>query len=127
MTSTQTTTILVVEDDAYIRTAVTMLLRNTGYQVVSVASGEDALSIASRADLILMDIELGYGIDGVEAAGLILEVRDVPIVFRSNTVDPDTIRRARAIAGEFLLTKTDDDLKLLSCVQSALSVRADSI
>jgi two-component system, sensor histidine kinase PdtaS len=63
--------ILLVEDDAIIALTEKMSLETYGYSVVTVSSGEKALkTMKERADidLILMDIDLGTGIDGTEAA-----------------------------------------------------------
>ena len=58
--------VLVVEDDEDIRELVSYHLLKEGYQVASVASGEEALSIAQGQppDLILLDVMLP-GVDGM--------------------------------------------------------------
>ena len=58
--------ILVVEDEEDIRELVSYTLLKEGYQVASVASGEEALSIAEAKppDLIVLDLMLP-GLDGV--------------------------------------------------------------
>jgi two-component system alkaline phosphatase synthesis response regulator PhoP len=58
--------ILVVEDEEDIRELVSYTLLKEGYQVASVASGEEALSIAAAKppDLIVLDLMLP-GLDGV--------------------------------------------------------------
>ena len=77
-------TILLVEDEALIALCESELLKRHGYNVVTVAAGEEAVAAIFNGipvDLILMDIDLGGGIDGTEAALLILEKYDIPIVF----------------------------------------------
>jgi two-component system, OmpR family, alkaline phosphatase synthesis response regulator PhoP len=58
--------ILVVEDEEDIRELVSYTLLKDGYQVASVASGEEALSVADSAppDLIVLDLMLP-GLDGL--------------------------------------------------------------
>jgi len=58
--------VLVVEDEEDIRELVSYTLLKEGYQVASVASGEEALSIAEAQppDLILLDLMLP-GVDGL--------------------------------------------------------------
>ena len=54
-----TETLLVVEDEEFIREAICEFLRSLGYKVLGASSGEQALVIASkqkRIDLLLTDI-----------------------------------------------------------------------
>ena len=62
-----TTTILVVEDDERIRTAVQLALQKEGWEVLDAATGEEALQIfqSEKCDILLIDIMLP-GIDGFE-------------------------------------------------------------
>ena len=62
-----TTTILVVEDDERIRTAVRLALQKEGWKVLDAATGEEALQIfqSEKCDILLIDIMLP-GIDGFE-------------------------------------------------------------
>ena len=58
--------VLIVEDEEDIRELVSYHLLKEGYQVASVASGEEALSVAEKQtpDLILLDVMLP-GMDGL--------------------------------------------------------------
>ena len=64
-------TILLVEDEAIIAMLQKKYLENAGFNVVHVFTGENAVELASnkkrQINLVLMDINLGSGIDGVEA------------------------------------------------------------
>lgn len=63
--------ILLVEDEAIIALNEKMVLEKHGHDVVIVYSGEDAVErVGEDPDLtlVLMDIDLGAGIDGTEAA-----------------------------------------------------------
>jgi len=86
--------ILLVEDEAITALAEKNKLQKYGYDVISVLSGEEAVEIAlsdTHIDLILMDINLGSGIDGTEAAELILKKIDMPVVFLSSHTDPEIV------------------------------------
>ena len=64
-------TILLVEDEAVIAMAETRVLQKHGFQVLTASSGESAIEVVKNTgniDLILMDINLGNGMDGTEAA-----------------------------------------------------------
>jgi CheY-like chemotaxis protein len=76
--------ILVVDDAVDNLAMISLALQQQGYQVVTAANGEDAVSVAKQTlpNLILMDINLP-GLDGLGATRRILEaegLRDVPIV-----------------------------------------------
>lgn len=64
-------TILVVEDDSEVRNVVIRQLEGLGYNVVSVADAESALSALEEKpeiDLLFTDVMLGAGMNGVELA-----------------------------------------------------------
>ena len=65
-------TILLVEDERLIALDETLQLKRGGYDVVNAYTGEEAVRrVESDTDsigLVLMDIDLGIGIDGTEAA-----------------------------------------------------------
>lgn len=64
-TSTGQRTILIIEDEAYIRDSLEEYFRDEGFKVVAVERGEDALNSLTwrRFDLCIVDIRLS-GIDG---------------------------------------------------------------
>ena len=67
--------------DAILAMTEKMQLEKYGYSVRTVTTGEkavEAVEISSDIDLILMDINLGSGIDGTQAAELILQDHDIP-------------------------------------------------
>lgn len=87
--------LLHVEDSAQIRLLVSIFLKNE-FEVVSVDTGEQAISEAksNNYDLILMDINLGSGIDGFEATRKIREINkynETPIIALT-TNDYDKVR-----------------------------------
>jgi PAS domain S-box-containing protein len=93
-------TILLVEDEAVIAMSGTMALRKLGYDVVVAHTGEAAVELFQRdpsIDLILMDIELGPGIDGTDAARIILQETDIPVVFMSSHTEPEIVAKTEKI------------------------------
>ncbi len=94
-------TILLVEDEVLIAMAEEKQLVTAGYNVITALSGEDAINIAVRGsrkiDLILMDIDLGRGIDGTKAAMEILRHKDIPVLFQSSHTEKDIIEKTEMI------------------------------
>src|SRR5574339_654340 len=89
-------TVLVVDDEAGVRSALSGVLRDEGYAVDSVDSGEACLDRVSRApyDVIVLDIWLP-GIDGLATLARLRERRvDAPIVMISGHGNIESAVRA---------------------------------
>ncbi|MFO0880249.1 MAG: response regulator [Gemmataceae bacterium] len=100
--------ILVVEDEAVIRMGIENDLHTLGYEVAgSTGTGEQAVPLASRCqpDLVLMDIALGAGMDGIAAARAIQAQQSVPVVFLTAHSDQVTLDRAKLTSPFGYITK----------------------
>ena len=99
MNKDQKKTILLVEDQALIAMSETQELKREGYNVVHVLSGEKAVEIVKDGnyDLILMDIDLGKGMDGTQAAQEILKEHNIPVVFLSSYIDKNIVDKTEKI------------------------------
>lgn len=99
--------LLLVEDEALIAINQKMELERYGYSVEHVFTGEEAVETALRkpVDLILMDIDLGKGIDGTQAAEEILKIKDVPLVFLSSHTEPETAEKTEKITSYGYIVK----------------------
>ncbi len=107
--------ILVVEDEENILKDISQTIGGFGYGVFTANTGEKAVEIGvnnESINLIIMDINLGNGIDGTEAARIILSKRNVPIVFFTSTIDQELVEKVSGItrygyvlknSGEFIL------------------------
>ncbi len=94
-------TLLLVEDEALIALAEARDLERVGYSVLRAGTGERAVEIAASDaafDLVLMDIDLGPGMDGTRAAREILMLRDVPVLFLSSHTEPEVVARTEAVS-----------------------------
>src|SRR3954468_15076204 len=90
--------ILIVEDDRVVARDIQQQLSRVGYTVVGTTPrGEDAVSLAleTRADLVLMDIRLEGGIDGIDAAQQIRERLQIPVIYLTAYADEQTLQRAK--------------------------------
>jgi len=91
--------ILVVDDMGDSRVLVGKVLGLHGYEVIGAGSGEDAINMAQieLPDLILMDIRLPGGIDGLEATRRIKalpQLAYVPILAMTASVRAEDMQRA---------------------------------
>lgn len=100
--------LLIVEDNGLLALDMRLSLEGRGFIVSGTAgSGEEAVEMAAseRPDLILMDVNLGRGIDGVEAARRIRQSLDVPVIFVTAYSDAQTVARIEAARPNGLLFK----------------------
>jgi two-component system cell cycle sensor histidine kinase/response regulator CckA len=89
---------LLVEDEALIAEELRTRLHRLGVQVVDIVdTGESAVAFAraSLPQLILMDIRLKGGMDGIEAASRIRDCVPAPIIFLTAHSDQATLERAK--------------------------------
>ncbi|RKX80687.1 MAG: histidine kinase, partial [Spirochaetes bacterium] len=101
--------ILLVEDEVLIALGKQQELEKYGYIVQHTNTGEKAVVIIKEnkeIDLILMDIDLGKGIDGTEAAAIILKNHNIPIVFMSSHTDPEIVEKTEKITSYGYVVKS---------------------
>lgn len=85
-------TVLLVEDDAAIRTSLTHALEERGYAVASAPTGMRALEmvLATAPDVVLLDLGLP-DVDGLTVLGMLRAVNDVPVIVITARDDDSTI------------------------------------
>src|SRR4051794_7679054 len=114
--------ILVVEDQRLIAADIENTLTKLGYLVVgNVASGEDAVSTADqvRPELVLMDVRLRGEMDGIQAAEIIRDRLNVPIVYLTAYADEETIVRAKKTTPFGYLIKPFNERELRATIEIA--------
>lgn len=92
--------VLIVEDERLTAKCLKLDLEDLGADALEpVAKGEDAIDIANEMnpDLILMDIRLSGGLDGIEAAEEIMQKKRIPIVFMTGYATEHIKERAQKI------------------------------
>jgi PAS domain S-box-containing protein len=117
--------ILLVEDEAIIAMATLKDLRSSGYEAFAVHDGEAAVKTAladPEIDLILMDIDLGSGIDGTEAARRILAGRHLPIVFLTSHGEREMVERVRNITRYGYVMKNSGHFVLQTSLEMAFEL-----
>ena len=113
--------ILVVDDEAQIRKALSVNLGARGYDVDTAASGEDGLARAAarHPDLVLLDLGLP-GIDGIEVVRGLRGWTAVPIIVLSvRDAEGDKVRALDAGADDYI-TKPFGMDELLARLRAAL-------
>jgi CheY-like chemotaxis protein len=119
-------TILLVEDEVILALMETRQLENEGYSVILTGTGEKAVEIANadhdRIDLILMDIDLGPGMNGVEAAKKILEFNDIPVLFLSSHIEKEIVEQTEKVSNYGYVVKNSSFTVLDASIKMAFKL-----
>ncbi len=121
-------TILVAEDDPFVRSSVILRVEALGYKVVAAVNGNDALSklrADPSIDVLFTDIVMPGGMSGWELAELARQVRPgLPIVYSSGYALDTLVKQGRAPAQSIILTKPYRKAELAQRLREALSAVA---
>jgi DNA-binding response OmpR family regulator len=122
MTSHQ---ILVVEDEQIVALDLEVFLKARGYSVTLAMTSQEALASAERLkpDLVLMDIQMGGPIDGIQAAERIRQNLDTPLIFVTAYTDHHIIERAAQVDPSGYIVKPFNERELAASIHLALSRR----
>ncbi|MFO1476950.1 MAG: ATP-binding protein [Verrucomicrobiota bacterium] len=116
--------ILVVEDEGVVALDFQHRLQRLGYAVAGLAQdGDEAVRLAgeSNPDLVLMDIQLGDGMGGIDAARAICRGREVPIVYVTANADDDTVKEAVRSSPSGYILKPFEDRELDTAIRIGLA------
>ncbi|MFW5695287.1 MAG: response regulator [Alkalispirochaeta sp.] len=119
--------ILLVEDEAIIALAEQRMLERNGYHVRTAHTGEAAIRTVEEKplpDLILMDIDLGRGMKGTEAAERILQKHAVPLVFLSSHTEPEIVDLTEGITSYGYVVKNSGETVLLASIRMAFRLHS---
>ncbi len=115
--------VLIVEDEFIVARDMEIQLEFIGYNILAKKeTGEEAVEYVKKnsPDIILMDINLGDGINGIEASARILETMVVPIIFVTAYSDPGTFQTARKVRPHAYIVKPFHFHNLVSTIEMAL-------
>jgi pilus assembly protein CpaE len=116
--------ILVVDDDQGIRRLLELMLRRSGYQVITATTGETAIEMVrtEKPDLVLMDVMLP-GMSGFQATQNIRRLPEgsqIPIVFLSSHTDMEAKMKGLRGGGNDYITKPVKTGELLARIEAHL-------
>jgi len=115
----------VIEDDESVRDVLSRFLRETGFEVTTADSGVTGIDMlrAEKFDLILTDLKLPGGIDGM---GVLREVTankiNVPVIVLTGHATVETAVEAMKIGAYDYITKPFNFDELMIILKKALSV-----
>jgi DNA-binding response OmpR family regulator len=116
----QTRRVLVVDDDASVRESLTKVLKSAGYDVVTVADGQQALETfdPERTDLMLLDIDLPLKNGWETFERITTESPTLPIIIV--TGQADQVHMAKEAGVGVLMEKPLDAPQLLQTIEELL-------
>lgn len=121
--STDAPRVLLVEDEAIIALDLEQTLLDLGFRPTGITgTAEEALEAAARSmpDVVLMDIRIRGGRDGIEAAALLRESYAIPVVFLTAHSDTTTLARALQTSPYGYLVKPVDPRALRTTLEVAV-------
>ncbi len=119
----ETPRIMIVEDNTTVAKDLQGCLQELGYTVTSVqVSGEEAIEKVEpeSVNLVLMDIHLRDEMSGIEAAQLIHDRFDVPVVFLSAYDDRGLLEGAKRVGGFAYLIKPFNVPEIIEAIKKEL-------
>ncbi|WP_124039471.1 ANTAR domain-containing response regulator [Neoactinobaculum massilliense] len=114
---------LVVEDETLIRLDIVETLEDAGYEVVGEGSdGEQAVKLAAELepDVVIMDVKMP-GMDGITAAGQILDNQRTAIVMLTAYSQKELVDSARDAGAMAYVVKPFTAADLLPAIEIAVS------
>ncbi len=115
-------TILVADDESIIRLGLKNILEEAGHTVYTAENGTQAIKQAEncRPDLVILDIKMPE-MDGLEAARLLLDKTQVPVIFLTAYGEQELIERAARMPIMGYLVKPIKESELLAMIEVAAS------
>jgi DNA-binding LytR/AlgR family response regulator len=116
--------IMVVEDEPIIAQEISMVVEDLGYQVCAlVMHGSEVAKTYSKCnpDLLLMDINLGHGEDGITLVKNLMLEKKTPFIFVTSYADKHTLDRAKAVNPDGYVVKPFDERDLQAAIEIAFS------
>ncbi len=119
----ETHQILIVEGDVIVGNDLSDTLTRCGYEVTGLAATvERALTLARerQPDLLLIDLRLGQGDAGIEAAVKLRDQCGAPVVFMTGFSNEESFHRARLVRPVGFLRKPFSSWELQAAVENAV-------
>lgn len=114
--------VLIVENEGLVGCDLAATLERLGYMVAGLCrTGEEVLNTVEdlRPDVVLMDVQLGGKIDGIETARMLKKRFPVAVIYLTACADAETVARARETHPSGYLLKPYNETELSACLEMA--------
>jgi len=111
--------ILVVDDEPHVLDVVGRYLRHEGFETLLASDGEQALSMAEDADLVVLDLMLP-SIEGLEVCRRLRAQRNIPIIMLSAKAEETDKLVGLGVGADDYVVKPFSPRELIARVQAVL-------
>ena len=121
--------ILATEDDALHEEMLRITIDKLGYELIDVIYKPADLYLkisATKPDLLLMDIDLGEDVSGIDLMKEVNERYDIPIIYITSFADNDTFQKAKKTNPAAYLVKPYEEKELQRAIELAIYNRQDN-
>ena len=101
------------------------MLEKHDFEVVTAHDGEKAVNSVQEdpaISLILMDIDLGKGMDGTDAARQILKIREIPIIFHTSHSEKEYVDKVKKLTGYGYVLKNSGEFVFIESINMAFDL-----
>jgi response regulator NasT len=114
--------ILLADDDRVILTTMTEDLEQAGYAVIKASNGLQAVELCDKEspDLAILDVSMPQ-MDGIQAAEIIREKHDIPVMFLSAYGDRDIVDQAINKGAAGYMVKPISVERMIPGIETALA------
>lgn len=118
--------ILLLEDSRFDAKVEEKQLHNAGYEVLIARTGEEGIAAlkadSATIDMVLIDVELVGGMDGIQAAKEISSTKDLPIVFLSAHTERAILEKVQGVNHYGYVVKNSGEFVLISSIEMAIAL-----
>jgi CheY-like chemotaxis protein len=113
--------VLVVDGDRFFARSLRTQIESFGVTVEHQLTGAEALDsvYCQRPRVVLIDVDLGSGLDGFGTAASILGYADVPVIYMTRAELPPAVRDALLARGALVLQKPCSKDHLMGALERA--------
>ena len=121
--------ILATEDDALHEEMLRIVIDKLGYELIDVVYKPSDLYLkisATKPDLLLMDIDLGNEVSGIDLTKEINDRYDIPVIYVTSFADSETFQKAKKTHPSAYIVKPYKETELQRAVELAIYNKSDS-
>ena len=121
--------ILATEDDTLHEEMLRITIEQLGYELIDVIYKPSLLFSkinAARPDVLLMDIDLGEEISGIDLVNEVNERYDIPVIYVTSFADNETFKEAKKTYPAAYIVKPYNEAELQRAIELAINNRQNN-
>lgn len=121
--------ILATEDDALHEEMLRITMNKLNYELIDVIYKPSELFLklsATKPDLLLMDIDLGEDVSGIDLVKEVNKRYDIPVIYVTSFADSDTFKEAKKTFPAAYVVKPYEEAELQRAIELAIYNKLDT-